>query len=413
FDCRKIPGRLFPYLGLLKGLQGMLDTAHYGYGELFDKINLETGGIISAAQVYTDYSAEGAPVPIFEIRAKVLRGKLDAAMDLICEMLFSTKFEDEKRMRELLKEGLSRMQSQMMGAGHSLAASRAMSYGSEAAAYQEQLSGFSLYRLFEELDQGFSERKDALAASLGNLCRMLFTKENLLVDYTGEKEDLQELQKALEKLQERLYPAAKEEETFHPGLEKANEGLMFASQVQFVARAGNFKKHGLPYTGAFRVLKVLMGYDYLWTQIRVLGGAYGCMCGFKRNGESYFVSYRDPHLSETIEVYEKAPVFLRDFQADERTMDKYVIGAIGDLDAPMTPQARASYSLIAYLSKLTYEDVQKERDEVLGATEESIRKLADHVEAFLSDGQLCVVGAETKIEEEKELFGRIDYLVKV
>ncbi len=135
------------------------------------------------------------------------------------------------------------------------------------------------------------------------------------------------------------------------------------------------------------------------------------MCGYKRGGDSFFVSYRDPHLGETIDIFEQAPEYVRSFNADERTMTKYVIGAIGDMDIPMTPKLKAAYSLTSYLSGLTYEDIQKERDEVLGSDVASIRALGDHIEAFLSDDCLCVVGGEGKVEEEKDRFISVDHLV--
>ncbi len=413
FDCRKIPGTLFPYLGFLKNLMGLMDTGSYGYGELYDRINLDTGGINPGTMVYTDYRGETEAVPIFELRAKTLRGKLADAFSLIGEMVFSTRYGDEKRLRELIREAVIKMQSQMMGAGHSLAMNRAMSYQSKEALYQDELSGLSAYRRFEELDQNFEERKDALVAALENLCRLLFTRDNLLVDLAGEKEDLKELEEPLKGFMDKLYPGVQEEEKhFEPLPEKKNEALIFASQVQFVARCGNFRRRGLPYSGAFKVLKVLMGYEYLWSQVRVMGGAYGCMCGFKRNGDSFFVSYRDPRLEETIDVYEKASEFVRRFDADERTMTKYVIGAIGDMDVPMTPNTKAAYSLGAYLSGISYEDMQKERREVLEASPESIRALSASIDAFMSDDCLCVVGGENRIREAAGRFIKLEYLMK-
>ena len=116
--------------------------------------------------------------------------------------------------------------------------------------------------------------------------------------------------------------------------EKKNEGFTTSGQVQYVARTGNFRKKGYEYTGALDILKVILSYDYLWMNLRVKGGAYGCMSGFKRSGESYFVSYRDPHLKRTLDVYEGIPAYVRDFQADEREMTKYIIGTISGKDVP-------------------------------------------------------------------------------
>ena len=158
------------------------------------------------------------------------------------------------------------------------------------------------------------------------------------------------------------------------------------------------------------MLRVLMGYDYLWTQVRVKGGAYGCMCNFGKSGESYFVSYRDPNLEKTIDVYEKAADHIAGFEADERTMTQYIIGALSELDMPLTPSAKGMYSLTGYMTHYEYEQLQKNREELLSADADTIRKLAVYIRAFIEDDYLCVVGNEEKIKENAERFGEIAYL---
>ncbi len=153
-----------------------------------------------------------------------------------------------------------------------------------------------------------------------------------------------------------------------------------------------------------------MSYDYLWIRLRVKGGAYGCMSGFGMSGEGYFVSYRDPNLRETNEVYNDVVSYLENFDIDERDMTKYVIGAISDMDTPLSSSAKGARGLSAYFSGVTQEMLQKERDEVLSATVEDVRALAKLVKAILDTGSLCVVGNASQIEGEKELFGTIESL---
>ena len=186
--------------------------------------------------------------------------------------------------------------------------------------------------------------------------------------------------------------------------EKKNEGFLDASQVQYVSRAGNFTQKGYAYTGALRVLKVILSYDYLWLNIRVKGGAYGCMSGFSRVGDCYFSSYRDPNLVKTNEIFEKTPEYLENFDIDERDMTKYIIGTISELDTPLNPSAKGLRSLSAYLSGLTKEMAQKEREEIIEATAEDIRGLSGIVKAVLSDNDLCVIGSEEALRAEKEMF---------
>jgi Zn-dependent M16 (insulinase) family peptidase len=151
----------------------------------------------------------------------------------------------------------------------------------------------------------------------------------------------------------------------------------------------------------------MMGYDYLWNQVRVKGGAYGCMSAFSKEGTSYFVSYRDPNLKQTVEIYEKAPEYLRGFAADEETMTKYIIGTIAEKDMPLSPSAVGARSFGAYMSGYTLEDEQKERDEILSCSVEDIHRMADYVQAMLEEEAFCVVGNEDKIKECGEMFEEI------
>ena len=157
-------------------------------------------------------------------------------------------------------------------------------------------------------------------------------------------------------------------------------------------------------------MKVILSYDYLWINLRVKGGAYGCMSGFGMSGEGYFVSYRDPNLAKTDQVYEGIVDYLEKFSVDERDMTKYVIGTISGLDTPLNPSDKGARALSAYLSHVSNEMLQKERDEVLDANVEDIRNLAGIVSAVLKTGSFCTVGNEEKIEACKELFGEVKNL---
>lgn len=179
---------------------------------------------------------------------------------------------------------------------------------------------------------------------------------------------------------------------------------MTAGQVLYVCRAGNFKKKGLPYKGTLRFLQVMMRYEYLWVNVRVKGGAYGCNCGFGVSGESFFSSYRDPNLRNTVEIYEKAAEAVANFTANERTMTQYIIGAVSELDTPMNPAAYGLFSQSAYMCGITQRMLDQEREQLLSATPEGIRELAEYIRAFMRDDYLCVVGNAQKIKEEKELF---------
>ena len=410
FDLKQVPARLFPYVGVLKSVLMMVNTEHFDYGELFDEINIHTGGMKAAVNTYTNSKNLNEYKVTLELQVKALYQKKDKALELMKEILLTSRFDDTKRLYEILSEAKSRMQAAMTSAGHSTALIRTMSYFSPTAAVSEQISGIPQYRLLEELTGDFENKKEELCANLKELAKCIFRPENLMADLTATKECLEGLTDAVEELKKELYTTPISGEGFSPVFSKKNEGFMTAGQVQYVCRAGNFIRKGLPYTGSLKVLKVMMGYDYLWNQVRVKGGAYGCMCGFYRNGDGYFVSYRDPNLEKTIQVYEQAADYIRQVKLDERTVTQFIIGAVSELDTPMTPSTRGTYSRSGYLTGLSMEEVQKERDELLGTTKEQLRELYRYVQAFMESECLCVVGNGDKIKENRELFGQVDQL---
>ena len=142
----------------------------------------------------------------------------------------------------------------------------------------------------------------------------------------------------------------------------------------------------------------------MWTQVRVLGGAYGCMCTFPRSGYSSFVSYRDPNCKSTLDVYKGVVDYVRNFDCDERDMTKYIIGSIAKMDAPMNSRAKGNFSNAAFLTGVTDQDLQKERDQVLACKPEDIRALAPYMEAIISTGAVAAIGGEDKIRENKDCF---------
>ncbi len=429
FDIKDVQPEELPYLGILKAVLGYVDTESYSYAELANEINIHTGVIGSGIGVYpvvgtaAKASADGGDMEVkYEVRTKVLADKLPDAMRLIGEILLTSKISDEKRLYEILAQLKSRLQVGLSSSGHSAASTRAMSYFSRAAYYQDATSGIACFHVIEDYEAHFDEKKDELIGKLTSLVQRIFVKERLMVSITCERKDFAAVETEIGKLKEALHPSAEhlsaedlsaEIQTAERvgrrvlpelALTKKNEGFLDASQVQYVARAGNFAAHGYQYHGALKILKVIMGYDYLWINVRVKGGAYGCMNGYMRNGDTYFVSYRDPNLSATNEIYDRIPEYIGSFEADERDMTKYIIGTISDMDTPLNPSAKGAHSMTAYLQGMTYEDIQKEREQVIGASPEDIRSLEGLVASVLEDQAFCVIGNEENLNSEKELF---------
>lgn len=326
---------------------------------------------------------------------------------MIEEILFHSRLEDEKRLKEIVAQLKSRLQMSILSAGNAVALNRAISYYSRQSCFKELFSGISFYQLVDRIEKNFEQEKAGLIEKLKKLMVYIFRPENMLVSYTSEDEGLGVLKEELPGFAGLLYREPVAPAAYEPEPERLNEAFPTGSKVQYVARAGNYMRAGYSYTGALKLLRVILSYDYLWNNLRVQGGAYGCSGGFNRAGDVYFASYRDPHLKRTNRVYEEVVAYIRSFDASERDMKKYIIGTVSDLDTPMPPSAKGERALSAWMMNISDEMLQRERDEVLGCTVERIRALAPLVEAALKENNLCVIGSETKIEEDKSLFDHI------
>ncbi len=405
FDTSVLPMEDLPYAALLKSVLGYVDTENFTYGDLTSEIHLNSGGVSFSVTAYPNLQSPEDWKGMFVASVRVLYDKIDFGFSILAEILTRSVLDNEKRLGEVISETRSRARMKLEGASHSAAVSRATSYFSPAAAYSDLTGGIEYYSFLEQLEKNYPAKKAETAQRLKQVAEKLFTKENMLVSYTADKEGYELLLQGLKKLTNVLPQGAGSRYPFLFERKNRNEGFKTASQVNYVARCGNFREKGFEYTGALRILKVILSYDYLWLNLRVKGGAYGCMSGFGRSGEAYFTSYRDPNVRETNEIYEGIVDYLKNFQVEPRDMTKYVIGTISDMDAPVPPSIRGSRGLSAYLSGVDDAMMKKEREEVLSAQAEDIRNLSPVVVAILAQGSLCAIGNEEKIEGNREMFG--------
>ena len=407
FDLSGVSQELLPYTGILQSVLGIIDTNHYEYGELFNEINVHTGGIGTSLELYPDVTKakEKEFRATFEIKGKALYPQMKILFAMMREILMESKLDDEKRLKEILAMLKSRLQMSFQSSGHTTAALRALSYGSPLSKFKDDTDGIGFYEVVREIEEHFDEKKAELIRNLKQLSRQIFRVDNVMISYTSSAEGLASMESAFCEIKDTLYPELDEEET--PCIlncQKRNEGFKTSSKVQYVARVGNFIDHGAQYHGALQILKVILSYDYLWQNVRVKGGAYGCMSNFNRLGEGYLISYRDPNLKKTMETYEGVVEYLNNFTVDERDMTKYIIGTISNIDRPMNPAAKGERSMNLYMNHVSEEMIRIERSQILHASQEDIRALSKVVEAMLQAEQICVIGSEEKIEEEKEMF---------
>lgn len=411
FDAGDFAQSELGYLGFFTNALGLVSTERYSYTDLANATNIYTGGISTGTASHPDIKDRNNFVFKFEVKLKVLEKNLDKALELMEQMLLSSDFTDTKRLGELVAQIKARLQANLSSSGHLVAAMRSMSSFSRYALYQDELKGVAFYRSICCIEKELSESPKSVSDKLAAIAKKLFARNRMLISFTGNNEAYGNAKPSLEKVIAGFNKMSAVGNQAEVHFNTAKEAFIDASQIQYVAKTGDFICEGYEYTGALRLLRIILSYDYLWINVRVKGGAYGCMNTFLRSGESYFVSYRDPNLSDTLDVYDRIPEYIKSFSPDERDMTKYIIGTFSALDTPMNPEAKGSRSLSAYLEGITYEQIQKERNEILNAQPEDIRRLADLVEAVLKKDSICVIGNENMIKESAELFENVEKLI--
>lgn len=411
FDAGDFAQSELGYLGFFTNALGLVNTEKYSYTDLANATNIYTGGISTGTASHPDIKDRNNFVFKFEVKLKVLEKNLDKALELMEQMLLSSDFTDTKRLGELVAQIKARLQANLSSSGHLVAAMRSMSSFSRYALYQDELKGVAFYRSICRIEKELSESPKSVSDKLAAIAKKLFARNRMLISFTGNNEAYGNAKPSLEKVIAGFNKMSAVGNQAEVHFNTAKEAFIDASQIQYVAKTGDFICEGYEYTGALRLLRIILSYDYLWINVRVKGGAYGCMNTFLRSGESYFVSYRDPNLSDTLDVYDRIPEYIKSFSPDERDMTKYIIGTFSALDTPMNPEAKGSRSLSAYLEGITYEQIQKERNEILNAQPEDIRRLADLVEAVLKKDSICVIGNENMIKESAGLFENVEKLI--
>ena len=407
FDSTVVPQDKLPYISLLSAVLGKVGTMKYGYEELSNIININTGGIRFSGEAFAQCGSSDIFYPKFSVRAKALVEKLPDLMEIIDEIVANTIYEDKKRIKEIIQEMKSRMEMRMLQRGHTVAAKRACSYFSPIAKYEETLIGLSFYKFIAHLDNNFEESFKELTENLKLLSKLIFNKNNLLLSFTGEIKDYGSFEQSFSALYSSLGDEKPQQNKYSFQLSALNEGLMTSSKVQYVAKAYNFRELGYSYSGSLQVLKTIVGFDYLWNKVRVQGGAYGAFSNFQWGGNTVFSSYRDPNLAETLEAYDKSSSFVQNFDAGTREMTKYILGTISELDSHLTASMKGIVSDEYYIRNISHDSLQKERDEILNTNKDDIRKFSSLISEGMKQNYFCVLGSEEKIKANKDLFGSI------
>jgi hypothetical protein len=412
FDLRALPQDLIPYANLLAELIGTLNTEKYDFGALDNALNIHTGGFYTYINTYKENNDDSKLIPKFIINSKATVDKGDKLFKLAAEILNNTKYDDVDRLKDVLVRHQAQFESMVKNNGIGIAMTRLSSYYNQQGMFDELTNGLEYYNFITDLVNNFDEKNVEVSEKLAKTASILFNQKNMIANITCSKDNYTSYETGLNTLIATLPEGDGQLADWKFDYKIKNEGLMSTSKVQYVIKGYDFKKLGYEYNGKMRVLNQILSREYLQTQVRVIGGAYGGFAGFSSSGNVYFGSYRDPNLKKTLDNYDATPEFIKTFEADTNAMTRFIIGTIARMDKPTTASQRGSIAARRFFTKTTLEELQAERAEVLSTSPEDIKSFEKMVTDILAQEAICVYGNDEKIKENKSLFKDIYNVTK-
>ncbi len=378
-----------PYVAILGMVLGRLDTAAHSASEVDTLIQGRLGNLSFAPDVYEPL--DGASVrATFAVSASALPENTAFAAQLTDEVLGSTDLHDLSKIRDMLIQAKVALERAFAMAGHSAAANRALSYVSHTAKAKEQIAGIDFYLFLRELIDGFDARAEGLVDALCDLAGRIFDDGNCLLSFAGSDDCLQAYLAAHEGLG---VGVSDDGVAFAvPDPVDLHEGFGVSSDVTFTAMAANRKACGVPFSGAWLLASKMLTLGYLWNEVRVVGGAYGVGFASRRGGHTYFHSFRDPKIDPTIQAFEGSPAWLRTASVSQEEFEGYVVSTVASLDAPQKPRDVMRRQDTMHFTGCTPADRARTRDELISATLDDVRALADPIEEMVAGRHVCCVG---------------------
>ncbi|MCX7747677.1 MAG: insulinase family protein [Clostridia bacterium] len=413
FDTSGVPQEKLHYLELLTKILGKIDTKNYDYLKLTNKINESAKSITFTSTLYDNYSNMNEYKPFVLGQIACLNNNLPNALTLTEEIINQSKLESKARLAQIIQQAKTEMEAILLNMPSFILSQRAGAYLAESGKYMDETKGLSYYAFLSDLSKNFDSRYDEIVKNLQDVSSYVFNKPGLTVSYTGEETNYSNFLSSLTAFTAKLGAKTYDRQEYRFEIGNINEGFSMPIQVQFVLKEGDFSKLGYKYSGKMKVLANIINSSYLWQEVRLKGGAYGAGAAFSSNGIGAMYSYYDPNLKETMNVFNKTPEFLKNFKATKEEMTNYIIGTIGKEDLNGTPDIKGLLADYQYFSGSPQEFLQKERQEILSTTAQDINSYAEMLQKLMDENIYCVVGSETKINENKDLFKEIKTVFNV
>ena len=396
FDLNCVTFDELPYVSIMAKLFQKLPTRSH----TVDELDSYAGSNLGFLGFNADMCAQDdwrAVKPLLTVAAGALSEKIEALATIPREVWDETIFEDADRIHDVLTQARISMEQGFLMSGHAAALARAYSYVSPAALVSQKLGGVDFYRFLCDLLDHFDERAEALCHTLQDLQKRIFCSTNTVVSFTGSDKDYERFWAAAGTLG--LTARAESAPVLEvPEPRDLHEAFVIPSDISFAARATDPRKLDIEPNGAWAVAANALSFDYLWNEIRVKGGAYGC--GFRAGiaRQFAFYTYRDPAIDPSLERIARAGAWLADFDPEPAAFEGYIVSSVSSHDAPVKPYALARRQDGEFFAGRPVDWRERLRSDMLSATPEQIRSFGADVTRVADEAPLCVFGGRELIE---------------
>jgi Zn-dependent M16 (insulinase) family peptidase len=432
FDLAVIPVDYLPVLPLFMSLLFDVGTSKLDAAAFTHLIGAKTGGIgvskMNALKLGKDGKVGDSNDIAFRlvVYGKSTASQADDLFDLMLTGIADSKLDSQARALEILKSTKSGMESSLRSAGSSYAQTRILARRSLAGYLDEITSGISYYESLPGLLTMAEKDWPKLLSQLEAIQALLFDEKAVLINLSADKKSLDEIDSSVDKLVQSLLTMSKK--TKRPDvkgpfvadaikgkpllrLAEKDEGFEVPTQVNYVVKGGALYNEGDAIPGSTDVVVRLISQSYMWDTVRVLGGAYGGGCSLSHHSGTFLCySYRDPNLKETLAVFDKVAAHLEGLKLDDQAVEQLIIGAVGDLDKPMSPSSQGYASMTRWLLNDKLEFRQKLRDEMFATTAASfadfgkkMRASTDHWRSSIFGSKTAFTKANDALPEDKKI----------
>jgi len=408
FNTRSVPTEMIPYISLLGTLVLGMGTHKHSYTEISKLIGMHTGGIRNSHFSSATVDDRHKVLSYINFSGKALMEKVDSLFDIFDELFGEYSFDDHKRLIEIIRSAKSDMEDSIVPHGNHYVLARLQSYQSRLGQFDELTDGITYYRFLEQLLERVEKDPEEVADKFRQVAERVFTRKNALFNITSDKKDYRKIEKRIATTVDILSDKERKVEEWSLTAVALNEGFLTASNVQHVGKGANLYDLGFKHSGQFEVLKALLRTGFLWDKVRVHGGAYGSGNSFDYfTGDYSLLSYRDPNLVETLDVYDEIADFLNHLDLSSEELTKIIIGCVGKMDPPLTPDLKGKASMVDHLTGRTHEMKQKLREELLSTRLEDLKGYAPLFEKIKNSGHVCALGNEDKLKKSKSAFSQL------